>query len=126
MTTGLNALVAGEHAADLGRAAQHHSSEKPQLAGSPKVLILRLAEADDAPVLKILAELDENPEPSGAVLLALIDGEAVAAMSLDDGRVVSNPFVATGDAVSLLRPRAGHLAGRALRKPRPRWRPRFA
>ena len=124
--TNLNALVAGEHVADLRRAAQPRSFEKAQTALSPKDLVLRLAGADDVPALKILAELDEDPEPSGEVLLALIDGEAVAAMSLDDGQVVANPFVATSDAVSLLRLRAGHLAGRAQRKPRPRWRPRFA
>jgi hypothetical protein len=93
---------------------------------SPNALTLRLALAEDAPALHTLAELDEEPELSSQVLLALLDGEAVAALSLDDGRVVSNPFVATSDAVTMLRHRAGHLVGRALRKQRRGWRPRFA
>jgi hypothetical protein len=87
---------------------------------------LRLAKADDARGLKILAALDEEPELSGDALLAVVDGEAIAAMSLDDGRVIANPFVATSDAVSLLRVRAEHLVGQAVRRRRPRWRPRFA
>jgi hypothetical protein len=126
MTTNLNALVAGEHVVNLRRAATHYRYGNSGAASSPKVLALRRAEADDAPALKILAELDEEPELSGETLVALMDGEAVAAMSLEDGRVVSNPFVATCDAVSLLKLRARHLVGRRVRQPRRRWRPRFA
>jgi hypothetical protein len=84
---------------------------------------LRPATAEDAPSLRILTELDEEPELAGEVLLATVDGEAVAAMSLRDGRIAANPFVATADAVALLRLRARHLAGR---RPRRRLRPRFA
>src|SRR5207248_8986053 len=102
----LNALVAAEHAADLRRAAKHYGAGKSEAASSSNVVALRTAEADDARVLKMLAELDEERELSGDALLALIDGDVVAAMSLDDGRVVSNPFVATSDAVSLLKLRA--------------------
>jgi len=126
MNSSLNALVASEHAADLRRAAKPYSFEQSEAASSPKAVAIRLAEADDARVLKNLAELDEESELSGQTLLALMDGEVVAAMSLDDGRVVSNPFVATSDAVSLLKLRAHHLVGRAVRQPRRRWRPRFA
>lgn len=94
-------------------------------ASSAKSVVLRLAGADDAPALRRLAEIDEEPELCGAALLALVDGVAVAALALDDGRVVANPFVPTSDAVSLLRLRAGHLLGPALRRRRRSWRPRF-
>lgn len=87
---------------------------------------LRMADAGDAPALERLAELDEEPALSGQVLLALIDGEPVAALSLQDGRVTSDPFVLTGNAVALLRLRARQLLGRTERQPRRRWRPRFA
>jgi hypothetical protein len=90
-------------------------------------LELRAANPGDAVALCELAELDEAPQLDGEVLLATVEGEAIAAMSLRDGRVVSNPFVATTDAVALLRLRARHLSRRA--KPRRRWmplRPRFA
>jgi hypothetical protein len=126
MTTNLNALVAGEHVADLRREAMEYRAVKSETARIPKAVALRQARPDDARALRILAELDEEPELTGDALLALIDGEAVAAMSLEDGHVVANPFVATSDAVSLLKLRAGHLLGRRVRQPRRRWRPRFA
>jgi hypothetical protein len=126
MTTSLNALVAREHAADLRREAEHYRSAKPEAPNAPRVVALRRARADDARALKILAELDEEPGLSGETLLALIDGDAVAAMSLEDGRVVSNPFVATREAVSLLQLRARHLVSPKARQPRRRWRPLFA
>ncbi len=87
---------------------------------------LRLAGADDARALRELAELDEAPELSGEALVAVIDDEVVAAVSLDDGRVVANPFVATRDAVSLLELRARHLLARGAQRPRRRLSLRFA
>ena len=75
-------------------------------------IALRLACPDEAATLRRLAELDEAPAPEGEVLLALIDGDAVAALSLDDGRSVANPFVPTADALALLRLRAEHLGRR--------------
>jgi hypothetical protein len=125
MTPSLNSLRSTEHAADLQRAATRYTPGTFAAGRKPTTVALRLAKADDARALKILAELDEESELSGEALLALIDGELVAAMSLNDGRVVSNPFVATADAVSLLRLRARHLSGVARRNSRRRWRPRF-
>jgi hypothetical protein len=89
-------------------------------------LALRIADPADARALRMLAELDEEPDLDGEVLLALIDGEPVAAMSLDDGRVVADPFVATTNAVALLEVRARQLVGGARRRARRRWRLRFA
>ncbi len=126
MTTTLYGLVAREHDADLRRAANHYRSAKPGAGSATNIVALRPAQPEDARALKILAELDEEPELSGETLLALIDGDAVAALSLEDGRVVSNPFVATREAVSLLKLRADHLVGRRSRQPRRRWRLRFA
>jgi hypothetical protein len=72
-------------------------------------LALRVAGADEAPVVRRLAALDDSPPLDGEVLLALVDGEAVAAVSLDDGRVVANPFLPTADTVTLLSLRASQL-----------------
>ena len=72
-------------------------------------LALRVADADEAPVVRRLAALDDSPPLDGEVLLALVDGEAVAAVSLDDGRVVANPFLPTADTVTLLSLRASQL-----------------
>ena len=65
-------------------------------------LALRVAHVDEAPVVRRLAALDDARPLDGDVLLALVDGEAVAALSLDDGRVVANPFLPTADTVRLL------------------------
>jgi hypothetical protein len=90
-------------------------------------LALRLAGADEGNVVRDLAALDEAPAVEGQALLALIDGQAVAALSLSDRRVVADPFVRSDAAVALLRLRAEHVSGRPARR---RWpiivRPRFA
>ena len=78
---------------------------KPQ-----NTLALRVAQTDEAPVVRRLAALDDARPLAGDVLLALVDGEAVAAVSLDDGRVVANPFLHTADTVRLLSLRATQLS----------------
>lgn len=75
---------------------------------------LRVAQDEEAPVVRRLAALDDSPPLDGDVLLAFVDGEAVAAVSLDDGRVVANPFLPTADTVRLLSLRAAQLAAPAV------------
>jgi hypothetical protein len=81
-------------------------------------LALRVAGDADARVIRRLAELDDSRPLRGEMLLAVLDGEAVAALSLADGRVVANPFVRTADAVVLLQLRAAQLSARASRSRR--------
>jgi hypothetical protein len=85
-------------------------------------LALRVADDEDAASVRRLAALDDAPPLRGEVLLALVDGEAVAATSLSDGRVVANPFVRTADTVTLLSLRAAQLAKRPARRRIPRLR----
>jgi hypothetical protein len=80
-----------------------HQTNKP-------IVSLRVAHADESEVVRWIAQLDDSPAPSEPVLLALVDGEAVAARSLSDGRVVANPFRRTADAVALLDIRAAQLS----------------
>lgn len=82
-------------------------------------LAIRLSRADD-PVLRRLADLDDAPPLVGEVLIALVDGEAVAASSLSDGRSIANPFMPTADLVEMLSLRARQL--RRRRVPRTPWR----
>jgi hypothetical protein len=77
---------------------------------APTVAI-RPAARDEAAVLRRLAALDDQRPLGGQVLVALVDGEPEAAISLDDRRVIANPFLATRDLVHLLRVRAEHIAG---------------
>jgi hypothetical protein len=71
---------------------------------------LRLLCAHEARLVLRLAALDDAPALCGQILIALIGGQAVAALSLLDQRVVANPFLPTAEAVALLRLRAGQLA----------------
>jgi|ERR1700716_1194032 hypothetical protein len=87
------------------------------------VVIRRAAQAD-RPSLARLAALDSARPLRGEALIAFVDGEPWAALSLDDGRTVADPFRQSASAVELLRVRAqhlraaaggGHAARRALR-----------
>jgi hypothetical protein len=127
MTSSISTISATEHVAELRRVAERRRSLPTTPATSAPAVSLRLARADEDRVLRRLAALDDAPALEGPALLALIDGEAVAALSLGDGRVVANPFVRTDSVVSLLRLRAGKPSRRRARR---RWptilRPRFA
>ncbi len=133
MIISMSSALAKAHIADLHRVAeQRHpiqSMPSPTAAdaASSPVLEFRQAGADDVRKVEDLAALDDAPVLKGEVLLALIDGEAVAALSLFDGRVVANPFLRTEASVALLRLRGKHVSGKRARR---RWpvipRPRFA
>jgi hypothetical protein len=71
--------------------------------------LIRVAGDDDAPALRRLAELDSRPALAGRVLIAEADGVAVAALSIDEGRTVADPFHHTGLPLTLLRLRASGL-----------------
>lgn len=134
MRTSINALMAAEHTADLRRDSERrHSTVEPDQAQvtseAPRAIVaLRLAGPDEAHLVRRLASLDDAPPLTGEVLLAVVDGETVAALSLSDGRVVANPFLPTEAAVGLLRLRAQHLSVKRPRRRRLRTilRPRFA
>jgi hypothetical protein len=75
---------------------------------APTVLI-RAARGSDGPALRRLAELDSRPLPEGALLVAEADDEVVAALSVDTGARVADPFRRTADVVDLLAFRARRL-----------------
>jgi hypothetical protein len=121
--TNVNALVAREHVTDLRRAAERERrTASSAVEANTPAIELRLVGPDEAHLVRRLAALDDAAELEGQVLLALIDGDAVAGLSLCDWRVVANPFVSTRDAVALLRLRA-ELATNA--RARRRWLPRI-
>jgi hypothetical protein len=96
------------------------------LAASPEpTVVLRLARREDAATLARLAALDSAPPLREPALLALVDGRALAALSLADRRVVADPFAPTADMVDLLRKRASSVEPRLQRRRRV-LSPRFA
>jgi hypothetical protein len=72
---------------------------------------LRFAYPDDVESLNRLAVIDSAELPSLPVLLAEVDGELWAALSLADGSAVADPFRPTAPVVELLRARARQLPG---------------
>lgn len=75
------------------------------------VTIRNATDADAAPLRK-LAILSCDPPLEGEVLIAEINGEALAACSLDSGRTISNAFRHTHDLRPLLELRRKQLAER--------------
>jgi hypothetical protein len=74
---------------------------------------IRLADSGDAFAVRRLAVTDSAEAPTGSVLLAEVDNELWAALSLDTGAAVADPFRPSAEAVELLRLHAGHLAAQA-------------
>jgi hypothetical protein len=66
-------------------------------------LTLRTLGVADAAALRRLAERDSAAVPTGTILAAEVEGELVAAISLESGRVVADPFRPTAQIVELLR-----------------------
>ena len=82
---------------------------------TPRQYTIRPATSEDAPRLRNLAILDSQPSLAGEILLAEIDSRIVAAVAMDGGRTISDPFVPTAAIVSALgTTRANHLRRGAM------------
>jgi hypothetical protein len=55
------------------------------------VYVIREANPADEETLRRLAELDNQKPLSGRILIGEIEGEAAAAASFSDGRIISDP-----------------------------------
>jgi hypothetical protein len=77
---------------------------------------LRLAIDADAVRLRTLAQLDSAKAPSGPVLIAELDGRLLAALPLDGGAPIADPFRRSADVVALLRMRAAQMSGQPGRR----------
>jgi hypothetical protein len=111
MTTTLSQPLAKAHTEELIRDARDRrlALRAPfEPLWSP--LVIRLATAGDQRALERLAELDSRPTPGGTTLIAELRGSPVAAVSLEDGDQIADPFVPTGDITELLRLRAQQLS----------------
>jgi hypothetical protein len=104
----LNFFIAREHNRDLRRAAERFRAESN---GTPVTRVtLRYAAAGDAERLRYLAELDSASAPGGPALVAEIDGRIRAALPLDGGTPIADPFHRGSELLDLLRLRAAQLA----------------
>jgi hypothetical protein len=76
-------------------------------------LTIRHATTADQFAVRRLAVLDSASPPSGDVLLAEMGDELWAALSIETGDAIADPFRPSSDLVDLLRLRAGGLIGEA-------------
>jgi hypothetical protein len=118
-------LLARARLHDLRRARGPRTHEAEPPTKSAGDVTLRLASAADQTPLSRLAALDSARPPAEPVLLALLDGEPVAALSLRDGTHLSDPFRRTVELIDLLRARARQLKS-DRRSPGSRAAPRSA
>ena len=85
---------------------------------STPTIIIRAATHGDGPALARLAALDSAPVPFGPVMIAELDGEPRAALSVANDRVIGDPFVRTAELAELLRVHARAIAEREQRHER--------
>jgi len=88
-------------------------------------ITIRPGYADDHLALVRLAALDSSPIPAEPLLIAEMDGELSAALSLSDGTSIADPFRPTAEIVALLRAHAA-AATPAPRKRRRALQPRLS
>jgi hypothetical protein len=78
-------------------------------------LTIRHASTADEAALRRLAALDSSRVPSGELLVAELDGQLVAAVSVDTGAAIADPFEHTAAIVDSLHAHAGRRSRPALR-----------
>jgi hypothetical protein len=101
----LTYLTALDRMAGIWRDARRYRRAREASAGPPQpvrtAIQLRLSACRDE--LERLAQLSERPLHEGDWIVADVDGVPVAAVSVDDGTTVYDPFRPTTQALSLLK-----------------------
>jgi hypothetical protein len=78
---------------------------------NPRSVIIRTANGLDRPALRRIAERDGQAVPGGELLIAVVDGEAQAAIAIGTGDVIADPFRPTAELVRMLGLRRAELHG---------------
>jgi hypothetical protein len=78
-------------------------------------ITMRLADHADACALLTLAALDSAQVPAGDLVIAESEGELVAAMPVEGGRAIADPFRRTALILEMLELRAAHIRSRSGR-----------
>lgn len=91
-------------------------------------ITIRPGYADDERALARVAALDSATVPPAPVLVAEVDGELRAVLSLRDGSAVADPFHPSAELLALLRAHVelGAAAPRRRRSRLPRPRPQLS
>jgi hypothetical protein len=75
-------------------------------------IAIRPARDTDATRLRWLAQRDSAALPAGGLLVAEVGGAITAAVAIDTGETIADPFRRTSELVALLRMRAEQARGR--------------
>ena len=111
--------LASEHIRDLRDQAARRTRDEVSPATRDRLegLTVRHFGERDIDSIRRLAALDSKPIPTGGVLVAELNGELVAALPLNGGEALADPFKPTADIVELLQLRARQLrAGKSAPK----------
>jgi len=88
------------------------SSARRTQRGSPATagdVLIRGAAPADAHAIERLAILDDHALPQGERLVGEVEGRVVAALEVDSGEAVADPFAPTAAVVELLGLRAAQV-----------------
>lgn len=118
----LHRLLAAERARELRHEAGSRKVAGPRrrrrsmAAPGPRLALeaavtIRYAFPDDERALRRLATLDSSVALRGPVLVAEVNGELRAALSLSDGAAIADPFHPSAAVTELLLARARQLSG---------------
>jgi len=88
----------------------------PVRAAPAEPVVLRLSRVQDDVALDTLGRLEDRPVSVGCHVVAEIRGEIVAALPVDLGAPLANPFRPTAHLLPLLELRAKQLAGERPRR----------
>ena len=94
------------------------SRPAPTRQEAPARIVIRYAAESDRGALRRLATLEGAELLPGSWLLAVADGSLAAALHLDDGIVLADPFARTQAVRRVLELWAAHLTGRRTRRRR--------
>ena len=75
----------------------------------PQGISIRFAGPADHEAVRRLAQLDSAARSDGDTLVAEVDGQILAALPLERGRVIADPFEPSAELASLLELRARQL-----------------
>jgi hypothetical protein len=96
---------------------EKHQTEPKGTNMTDETLTIRRADSSDTTALFRLAALDSGSPPTGETLLAEVGGEVWAAVEIDSGAAIADPFRPSGELVDLLRLQVS-LDGRPARPER--------
>jgi hypothetical protein len=100
------------------RRRAHTTDERPTVERESQPVTIRHAHPADLQALERLAALDSRRLPSGELFVAEVGDRIVAAVSIDTGAVIADPFEPTAAVVDLLRLHASAVRPQAPRTKR--------